>query len=296
MNQVRLVAQTPDTSVLILGESGTGKELVARAVHNLSKRKSEFYGAVNMSAIPENLFESEFFGHKKGSFTGAIGDKAGWFETCNKGTLFLDEIGDMSLSLQVKLLRVLEERTFTKVGTQVLQKFDIRLITATNKPIDEISDNNFFRSDLFHRIGTFIIYLAPLRERKEDIPLIFNYFVDQFSIKMGKNILKIQPEIYDLLNNYSFPGNIRELRNIIERALILSTNGKLTVDNFSILEKNVKSKNSKLLETFNLEEIEKQTIIKALQKTKNNKSEAAKLLNIEWNALYRRLQKYNIEL
>lgn len=294
--QIRLVAQTPDTSVLILGESGTGKELVARAIHNLSRRKDEFYGAVNMSAIPENLFESEFFGHKKGSFTGAISEKAGWFETCNKGTLFLDEIGDMTHALQVKLLRVLEERTFTKVGAQNSQKFDIRLITATNKPVEEISDNDFFRSDLFHRIGTFIIYLAPLRERKEDIPLIVDHFVEQYSIKLGKTIKKVHPEVYEILNNYSFPGNIRELRNIIERAIILSSNMELTPANFSITEKSLKSKNSRLSETFNLEEIEKQIIIKALHKTKNNKTEAAKLLNIEWNALYRRLQKYNIEV
>ena len=149
--QMRMVAQTPDTSVLILGESGTGKELVARGIHNLSSRNNELFGAVNMSAIPEALFESEFFGHKKGSFTGAIADKVGWFETANKGTLFLDEIGEISANLQVKLLRVLEDRTFTKVGTQSSQKFDVRILAATNKSIEELSSGTSFRLDLYHR-------------------------------------------------------------------------------------------------------------------------------------------------
>ncbi|NLB02679.1 MAG: sigma-54-dependent Fis family transcriptional regulator, partial [Bacteroidales bacterium] len=185
-NQMRLVARTPDTSVLIIGESGTGKELVARGIHNMSVRRDELFGAVNMSAIPESLFESEFFGHKKGSFTVAIADKAGWFETTDKGSLFLDEIGDMPHNLQVKLLRVLEEKKYVKVGNQKEQTFDIRIIAATNKSLEEISNPKVFRTDLFHRIGTFIIHLPPLRERKEDIPVLVNYFVEQFSEKMAK--------------------------------------------------------------------------------------------------------------
>lgn len=220
-NQVRLVARTPDTSVLIIGESGTGKELVARGIHDLSARRDELFGAVNMSAIPESLFESEFFGHKKGSFTGAIADKAGWFETTDKGSLFLDEIGDMPHNLQVKLLRVLEEKKYIKVGTQKEQTFDIRIIAATNKSLEEISNPKFFRTDLFHRIGTFIIHLPPLRKRKEDIPLLVEYFVEQFSEKMAKSNIQVAPEVFDLLQGYSFPGNIRELRNLIERAVIL---------------------------------------------------------------------------
>jgi len=294
--QMSMVAQTPDTSVLILGESGTGKELVARGIHNISQRKNEFFGAVNMSAIPESLFESEFFGHKKGSFTGAITDKAGWFETTNKGTLFLDEIGEMTHGLQVKLLRVLEDRTYTKVGSQSQQKYDIRIVAATNKPVEEISSGKNFRIDLFHRVGTFIINLPPLRERKDDIPELVDYFIDYFSIKMAKNIKNIQPEVYVMLKNYSFPGNIRELRNIIERAIILCNDGVLRTQNFSIIESFNKPVNMNIFDTFDLEVIEKQTIMNALQKTKNNKSEAARLLNIEWNALYRRLQKYSIEL
>jgi DNA-binding NtrC family response regulator len=202
-NQVRLVARTPDTSVLIIGESGTGKELVARGIHDLSARRDELFGAVNMSAIPESLFESEFFGHKKGSFTGAIADKAGWFETTDKGSLFLDEIGDMPHNLQVKLLRVLEEKKYIKVGTQKEQTFDIRIIAATNKSLEQISNPKFFRTDLFHRIGTFIIHLPPLRKRKEDIPLLVEYFVEQFSEKMAKSNIQVAPEVFDLLKNYS---------------------------------------------------------------------------------------------
>ncbi len=295
-SQMSMVAQTPDTSVLILGESGTGKELVARGIHNISQRKSEFFGAVNMSAIPESLFESEFFGHKKGSFTGAISDKAGWFETTNKGTLFLDEIGEMTHGLQVKLLRVLEDRTYTKVGSQSQQKYDIRIVAATNKPIEEISSGKNFRIDLFHRVGTFIIYLPPLRERKEDIPELVDYFIESFSVKMAKNIKEIHTDVYEMLKNYSFPGNIRELRNIIERAIILCNDGVLRTQNFSIIESFNKPVNMNIFDTFDLEVIEKQTIMNALHLTKNNKSEAARLLNIEWNALYRRLQKYSIEL
>lgn len=242
-NQMRLVARTPDTSVLIIGESGTGKELVARGIHNMSVRRDELFGAVNMSAIPESLFESEFFGHKKGSFTGAIADKAGWFETTDKGSLFLDEIGDMPHNLQVKLLRVLEEKKYVKVGNQKEQTFDIRIIAATNKSLEEISNPKVFRTDLFHRIGTFIIHLPPLRERKEDIPLLVRHFVEQFSEKMAKNCIQVAPEVCDLLQTYNFPGNIRELRNLIERAVILCKDNVITADNFSIINKLAQSAN-----------------------------------------------------
>lgn len=294
-NQMRMVAQTPDTSVLILGESGTGKELVARGIHNLSKRKDEFFGAVNMSAIPENLFESEFFGHKKGSFTGAISDKAGWFETANKGTLFLDEIGEMTPNLQVKLLRVLEDRAYTKVGTQTSSNFDIRIVAATNKPIEIISGGKEFRIDLFHRVGTFIIYLPPLRERKSDIPELVKYFVDMFSKKMSKNIHYIQPQVFEMLSEYNFPGNIRELRNIIERAVILCYDETLRVESFTLMNlMTMHEPASVSFDSYNLDELERKAIIKALEASNNNKAEAARLLNIEWNALYRRMQKFNI--
>ncbi len=299
-NQMRMVAQTPDTSVLILGESGTGKELVARGIHNLSNRKNELFGAVNMSAIPESLFESEFFGHKKGSFTGAISDKAGWFETTNKGTLFLDEIGEMTPGLQVKLLRVLEDRTFVKVGTHIEQKFNTRIIAATNKAIQDITNGINFRLDLFHRIATFIIYIPPLRERPDDIVEIAGYFVGKYATKLFKGPLTIHPESIQLLQQYSFPGNIRELRNLIERAVILCSGNELIPSHFFLINTTLQNDNAQTgrskREVYNLEELEKQTIIHALKKCNYNKAEAARLLNIEWNALYRRIQKHSIIL
>lgn len=293
-SQMRLVAQTPDTSVLILGESGTGKELIAKGIHNLSNRRNDFFGAVNMSAIPESLFESEFFGHKKGSFTGAITEKAGWFETANKGTLFLDEIGEMSLGLQVKLLRVLEDRTFVKVGTQNEQKYDIRIIAATNKSIQEITNGKDFRLDLFHRVGTFIVFLPPLRDRSDDIEELANYFTEKFSQRMLKEIKSIHPDTIQLLKEYNFPGNIRELKNLIERAVILCTGSELLPLHFNVYNSFTRQENNYYEDIYNLDKIEKVTIEKALKKTNYNKSEAAKLLNIEWNALYRRIQKYGL--
>ena len=295
--QMTLVAKTPDTSVLIIGESGTGKELVARGIHNMSSRKNEFFGAVNMSAVPEALFESEFFGHKRGSFTGAIADKAGWFESSNKGTLFFDEIGEMSISLQVKLLRVLEDRTFIKVGTQKEQKYDIRIVTATNKSLEELLNSKYFRLDLFHRLGTFIIQLPPLRERKSDIPELADYFLAQLTKKMGKNIKGIDKEVYTFLKSHTFQGNIRELKNLMERAVIVCQSEQIQIgdiNSFGLLNTSILTNNTK--DIYDLKELEKLTIIKALEKVNYNKSEAAKLLNLEWNALYRRIQKYNIEL
>ncbi|MFP4288187.1 MAG: sigma-54-dependent transcriptional regulator [Bacteroidales bacterium] len=299
MEQMEMVAQTPDTSVLIIGESGTGKELVARGIHNISSRKNEFFGAVNMSAVPESLFESEFFGYKKGSFTGANQDKAGWFETAHGGSLFFDEIGDMDMQLQVKLLRVIEDRTFVKIGTQKPKKFDIRFIAATNKSIEELSDGKTFRLDLFHRLGTFIITLPPLRERREDIGILTQYFVKTLGEKMGKRDLSLSQDSLKMLNEYNFPGNIRELKNLIERAIILCRDHELKPAHFAIntSQKNwVPTNENHTRQTFNLEQIEKNTIIQALQKTDYNKSEAAKLLNLDWNALFRRIKKHQIHI
>ncbi|MFZ4741792.1 MAG: sigma-54-dependent transcriptional regulator [Bacteroidales bacterium] len=294
--QMEMVADTPDTSVLIIGESGTGKELVARGIHNMSKRKDQLFGAVNMSAVPESLFESEFFGHKKGSFTGAIVDRAGWFEETNKGTLFLDEIGEMPISLQVKLLRVLEDRKFTKVGTQREQEFDVRIISATNKPLDILTDGKHFRLDLFHRLGTFVIHLPPLRDRKDDIVELSNYFLLSLAQKMGKKkITSIHQDVFELFNNYTFPGNIRELKNLIERAVIVCQGKELTTMHFTSLSL-MKMQPVQISNNFDLKDLEKQTILKVLQKVNFNKAEAARLLNLEWNALYRRIQKYNIDL
>lgn len=296
--QMQMVAQTPDTSVLIIGESGTGKELVARGIHNLSLRKDELFSAVNMSAVPESLFESEFFGHKKGSFTGAITDKSGWFETTDGGTLFFDEIGEMSMVLQVKLLRVLEDRRFTRVGSQQEQKFDVRIIAATNKPMNDLSSGKSLRLDLYHRLGTFLIEIPPLRDRKEDITVLAEHFRLSLSNKMGRNISGIHQDVFALLHEYPFPGNVRELKNIIERAIIICDKGIILPLHLNLPGKGSQpdSIGSLNQDSFDLEDIEKQTILKALQKVNFNKAEAARLLNIEWNALYRRIQKFGIIL
>ena len=295
--QIQMVANTPDTSVLIMGESGTGKELVARAIHNLSNRKDDLFCAVNMSAVPESLFESEFFGHKKGSFTGALIDKAGWFETANGGTLFFDEIGEMSTSLQVKLLRVLEDRKFTRVGTQYEDKFDVRIIAATNKTNADLLSGKSLRLDLYHRLSTFIIELPPLRERKDDIGELVDYYFNSLSRKLGRHISGIHKDVYKMLSEYSFPGNVRELKNVIERALIICDSDQLTTAHMmSISSAGTGTNNGSSLETYDLLEVEKNTIIRALKKVNFNKAEAARLLNLEWNALYRRILKYNIEI
>jgi len=295
--QIQMVANTPDTSVLITGESGTGKELVARAIHNLSSRNEELFCAVNMSAVPESLFESEFFGHKKGSFTGALVDKAGWFETANRGTLFFDEIGEMTMALQVKLLRVLEDRRFTRVGAQNEQKYDVRIIAATNKTNADMFSGKSLRIDLYHRLSTFIIELPPLRERTGDIPELVDYFFHSLSKKLGKHLSGIHKDVYGLLNSYPFPGNIRELKNIIERALIICDSDQITPHHFSSINQTPESLHDETaINTFDLSGLEKQTILKALQKVNYNKAEAARLLNLEWNALHRRILKHNIEL
>jgi len=292
---MKMVAQSRDTSVIITGESGAGKELVARGIHNMSERHDHHFGAVNMSAISETLFESEFFGHIKGSFTGAIADRAGWFEVANNGTLFLDEIGDMPMSLQIKMLRVLEDRKFIKVGSQKEQSFDVRLLAATNKDIEEMKNGKAFRVDLFHRIGTFEIFIPPLRERKDDISLLLHFFMKKFANKMRRKISKIDKETLKKLKNYPFPGNVRELRNIVERAVILCEGDTLGTEHFP----NIVDQTSAPVipdELYNLEEIEKMVIKKALERCQYNKTQAAKLLNINWNALHRRLDKYGIQV
>ncbi|MCL3782236.1 sigma-54-dependent Fis family transcriptional regulator [Prolixibacteraceae bacterium JC049] len=291
------VAQSDDTSVIITGESGVGKELVARGIHYMSNRKGNYFGAVNMSAIPDSLFESEFFGHKKGAFTGAVADRAGWFEIADDGTLFLDEIGDMQGNLQIKLLRVLEDRKFIKVGSQKEQRFNIRIVAATNKKVDDLKHGVDFRLDLFHRLGTFEIYVPPLRERKEDIPVLLNHFVNKFAAKMRKKIKGIDPVAEKELMDYPFPGNVRELRNLAERAVILSDDDVLHLEHFPDVNNNRKIQmGTPITEIFDLEEVERRTIMQALERSNYNKSKAAKLLNINWNALHRRLQKYELIL
>lgn len=299
MEEVKLmmdkVALSDSTSVIITGESGVGKELVARGIHNASPRKDNYFGAVNMSAISDTLFESEFFGHKKGSFTGAIGDRSGWFEIANRGSLFLDEIGDMPVNQQIKMLRVLEDRKFIKVGSQNENEFDVRIISATNKNIDELKNGKNFRLDLFHRIGTFEIYVPPLRERREDIPLLLEHFMHLFATKVKKKIDHIDADAINQIAQYAFPGNVRELRNLVERAVILCDSSTLRMEHFKSIVPNTEV-NYLSPEIFDLELIERETILRALKKVSYNKAQAAKLLNLNWNALYRRLQKHQIAL
>jgi len=293
---INKVAKFDDTSVLITGESGTGKELVARSIHLLSNRNNTYFYPVNCSAVPENLFESEFFGHKKGSFTGATENKQGWFEIAHRGTLFLDEIGDMPLSQQIKFLRVLEDKKIRKIGSHQEINVDVRIVSATNKNLKDLTEKSQFRLDLFHRLNMFSIHIPPLRDRKEDIPILLEYFSKEFSQKMRKPIHKIENEVYSVLSEYKFSGNVRELKNLVERAVILSGDGILHLKHFPILKKEVMKNSISDSEDFcfDLEKNEKNLINKALFKSKYNKTKASELLNISWYALNRKMKKFGL--
>jgi formate hydrogenlyase transcriptional activator len=225
--EVERVAPT-DSTVLILGETGTGKELIARAIHNISARCGRPFVKLNCSAIPFDLLESELFGHEKGAFTGAIAQKIGRFEMADSGTLFLDEIGDLPLALQPKLLRVLQEQEFERLGSGRTHRINVRLVAATHRDLAEMVTKKEFRSDLYYRLNVFPVLLPPLRERREDIPQLASHFVDVFARRMGKRIDQIPHDIFDAFLSYSWPGNVRELQNLIERAVIRSDNGVLS--------------------------------------------------------------------
>lgn len=297
---MKKIALADKTNVLITGESGTGKELVARGIHFLSKRKNNFFYDVNCSAVPRELFESEFFGHNKGAFTGAHENKAGWFEIADKGTLFLDEIGDLDLSLQTKFLRVLEQNRIRRVGSSRDIKIDVRIIAATNRDLARLIEENEFRSDLYYRFSTFIIHLPPLRERQEDIPVLTNYFVSKLAKEVGKKIVGIDSNALNKLKDYSFPGNIRELKNMIEQAIILSDNETITLSDFPILLTKKVGNNSHNFKiddwdiNNNIRNLEIELIKKAMQKAENNKTKCANLLNITRQSLDRRLDKYSL--
>ena len=282
-----------DTNVLITGESGTGKENIARIIHFASDRKDNLFCAVNSSAITDSLLESEFFGHKKGSFTGAVTDKKGFFEICNKGTLFLDEIADMPMNLQAKILRAIEEKKITPVGDTSQISTDFRIIAATNMELDKLVDEKKFRLDLIHRMNTLHIHVPPLRERTEDIePLLF-YFAEDFSTKFNKPTPKIDKDVIQVLKKYDFPGNIRELKNMTERAIILSKGATLGVNDFPIKTKLKSSKNKESIR-FHLEENEIELIRLALHNCEYNQKATAEILGISRDALIRKMKKYNI--
>ena len=290
--QIELVAKT-DSTVLIRGETGTGKELIARAIHNLSKRKDRALIKVNCPAIPSGLIESELFGHEKGAFTTALTEKVGKFELADCGTIFLDELGDLPLDAQAKLLRVIQEREFERVGGNKSIKVDVRIIAATNRSLEEAVSEGKFRSDLFFRLNVFPINIPPLRERKEDILLLAKYFIQKYMNKLGKNLKSVSGSTLKVLADYRWPGNIRELENIIERAVILSTNEKLNIP------KNLFGINISLAESYQkLDDIERSHIIQILNETSwqiNGEKGAAKILGINPNTLRSRMEKLGIK-
>jgi len=285
---IKKVAVT-DTTVLITGESGSGKELAARMLHDYSPRREQPFIAINCAALTETLLESELFGHEKGAFTGAVARKAGRFELANGGTFFLDEIGEMSPSLQAKLLRVLEERRMTRVGGVSTIDIDVRLVTATNRNLKEMIKTQAFREDLFFRINVFPINMPPLRERREDIPLLARYFME----KQNFPHLELDEEVLSILRNYNWPGNIRELKNILDRAIILSGGRPIDAGCIGIDDDDLDD-NSRDIPPASLSENEKGQIIEALRKTANNKTEAAKLLGITRRRLYSRMKIHGI--
>lgn len=292
-DQAVTAANYPEANVLITGESGTGKENIARIIHYSSNRNDQIFCAVNSSAITETLLESEFFGHKKGSFTGAIMDKMGYFEVCNQGTLFLDEIADMPLNLQAKILRAIEEKVITRVGDTNQIKTDFRVISATNHDIEKRIDKNRFRLDLLHRLNTLHIHIPPLRERPEDIVPLLNHFIEYYSSIFNKPNLKVTEEVYDLLKRYDFPGNVREMKNLAERAVILCKGSTLGISSFPVKQqKNSLPEESS--ETFNLKIQEIKIIRKVLQVCRYNQQNAADLLGIHRDALGRKMKKYDI--
>ncbi|MBE9535870.1 MAG: sigma-54-dependent Fis family transcriptional regulator [Proteobacteria bacterium] len=303
-DMIRQVAPA-NINILISGESGTGKELVARAIHSCSDREGKPFVAINCGAVPENLLESELFGHKKGAFTGATSNKEGLFDMADKGTIFLDEIGDMPLLLQVKLLRVLQEREFRPVGETSDRKVDVRIIAASNRDLGESVKKNEFREDLFYRLNVVQIKLPSLRERKEDIPSLISHFIEKHNKKLGRKIVKASSETVDLLKKYDFPGNVRELENIIERAVALESSNVIMPESLSEDVRGAERGGSSLdlidipeegidMEK-TMEDMEKKLMIKALASTKGVRTKAAKLLGISFRSFRYRLSKFGIE-
>jgi two-component system response regulator HydG len=293
LDHIQLVSPT-DMSVLIIGESGTGKEIIAKSIHQQSNRKNNNFIAVDCGAIPKELAASEFFGHLKGSFTGAISDKMGYFEAANGGTLFLDEIGNLSYENQIQLLRALQERKIKPVGSNKEINVDIRIITATNEDLREAVKNGDFREDLYHRINEFSIQSPSLTERGEDLMVFADYFLEKANQQLNKEIIGFSPDVVKIFQNYSWPGNLRELQNCVKRATLLTRGDYIESDvlptEFFQIQKQQNSAS-----TFSLSENERETIIHALSKAQNNKSEAAKLLKITRKTLYNKLKQYNID-
>ena len=292
LEQVEQVAPT-DSTVLIQGETGTGKELIARAIHNLSSRCGRPFIKLNCAAIPFDLLESELFGHEKGAFTGAIAQKVGRFELADKGTLFLDEVGDIPLALQPKLLRVLQEQEFERLGSGRTHQVDVRLVAATHRNLVDMVKRGEFRSDLYYRLNVFPVPLPPLRARREDIPALVEHFVDVYARRMGKQIEHIPPETISALVSYQWPGNIRELQNFIERSVIVSS-GNVLLPPLASLQSAVEAES---LAPITLEDAERDHIRKTLEQTRwvvSGPNGAAARLGIKRSTLYFRMQKLGI--
>ena len=279
--------------MLITGESGTGKELIAEAIHKNSQRADKPFVKVNLGGISQSLFESEMFGHKKGAFTDAVADRKGRFELADKGTIFLDEIGELDLSCQVKLLRVLQEQTFEPLGDSKPKKVDIRVVSATNANLPQMVQDKTFREDLFYRINLITIHLPALRERKEDIPLLANYFAKKQCEANGLPLVEISQEANDYLTSLPFPGNIRELKNLVERTILVSANNPLLASDFSQQYQGANMPNANS-DGLTLDEVEYIAIKKAFEKYHGNVSQMASALGLSRQALYRRLEKFKM--
>lgn len=297
LEEVERVAPT-DSTVLLQGETGTGKELIARAIHTISSRFGRPFVRINCAAIPMDLLESELFGHEKGAFTGAIAQKIGRFEMADKGTLFLDEVGDIPLALQPKLLRVLQEQEFERLGSTRTHQVDVRLVAATNRDLVELVSEKAFRSDLYYRLNVFPIFVPPLRDRREDIPALVKHFVEKYSERMNRNIEEIPVEIMDALTNFSWPGNIRELQNFVERSVIL-TSGTVLQARLKTLKPSaeVQSQEAVTQEAVTMEDAEREHICKTLEQTNwviSGQNGAAARLGLKRSTLYFRMQRLGI--
>ena len=280
-----------DANVLITGENGTGKELVAREIHRLSKRKDSLLVTVDMGAIPETLFESELFGHKKGSFTDAHEDRIGKFEMASGGSIFMDEIGNLPATMQAKLLSVLQNRTVTPVGSNMPKNIDIRIVSATNCKLDEMISSGTFREDLLYRLNTITIHVPPLRERKGDVDILANFFLSKYANRYNKGSMKISDKALDKLNTYNWPGNVRELQHTIEKAVILADESTLNTDDFYLKSQTSTSISSRRM---TIDEMEKNMITAAVERNKKNMTAAADDLGITRQTLYNKIKKYEI--
>ena len=291
------IASATDVNVVIQGESGTGKELVAHSIHNSSERRNKRMVVVNCGAIPDTLFESEFFGYEKGAFTSSISRHIGYFEQANQGTLFLDEISEIPLHLQVKLLRAIQEKEIRRIGGTKDIPIDIRIIAATSKDLKKEVEKNNFREDLYYRLYVFPIIVPPLRQRKDDIPSLVAYFINMFNKKNNKNIRGIQKETLEILTSYHWKGNVRELENVIERAMLVERTDKLTPLSLPqyILREKEEYLNGQYEENIPLEGIEKMHIRRVLKKCNYNKNKTTKILGISRATLYRKIKEYNLE-